>query len=133
MNDSGPPTGVRGGVAPGVALCPGIAHWTAGTPVTGVMPVPAVGSVYRRFVVDGRPVAAGLLSVGDAWASARQAFGLGLSMDPAHAILPGGGGHHLGALARRRRPGGARPGRQGHGMRITGAGMRLESFGDISE
>ena len=42
---------------------------------------------YRRFVVDGRPVATGVLSVGDAWAATNPTLGRGLSLGARHAVL----------------------------------------------
>jgi hypothetical protein len=48
-----------------IAACPLHCHWLEGTAITGVLPMGGVIDRYRRFVVDGDPVATGILSVGD--------------------------------------------------------------------
>jgi flavin-dependent dehydrogenase len=40
---------------------------------------------YRRFIVDGRPVATGVLAVGDAWACTNPSAGRGISVGLVHA------------------------------------------------
>ncbi|CAM4302329.1 FAD-dependent oxidoreductase [Nocardia ninae] len=71
-----------------VALYPDMAHWaTYGEPITGVLAMAGMESRYRRFVVDGRPVATGLLSIGDAWATTNPTFGMGITMGMTHAAL----------------------------------------------
>lgn len=42
---------------------------------------------YRRFVVDGAPVATGFAAVGDAWACTNPSAGRGLSVGIVHAQL----------------------------------------------
>jgi flavin-dependent dehydrogenase len=42
---------------------------------------------YRRFLVDGRPVATGFAAVGDAWACTNPSAGRGLSVGLVHAQL----------------------------------------------
>lgn len=67
---------------------PNTAHWaTYGEPITGVLAMSGMESRYRRFVVDGRPVATGVLSIGDAWATTNPTFGMGITMAMAHALL----------------------------------------------
>ena len=51
-----------------VQACPLQAHWLDGRPITDVLPMAGILDRYRRFVVNGRPVATGLAAVGDAWA-----------------------------------------------------------------
>lgn len=65
--------------------CPLHAHWLDGTPITGVLPYAGVLDRYRRFVVDGRPVATGFAAVGDAWACTNPSAGRGLSVGIIHA------------------------------------------------
>ena len=60
--------------------CPLQAHWLDGTPITDVLPYAGVLDRYRRFVVDGRPVATGFAAVGDAWACTNPSAGRGLSV-----------------------------------------------------
>jgi flavin-dependent dehydrogenase len=42
---------------------------------------------FRRFVVDGHPVATGVVSVGDAWAASNPTFGRGISIGMLHAVV----------------------------------------------
>ena len=65
--------------------CPLHAHWLDGTPITDVLPYAGVLDRYRRFVVDGRPVATGFAAVGDAWACTNPSAGRGLSVGIIHA------------------------------------------------
>ena len=65
--------------------CPLQAHWLDGTPITDVLPYAGVLDRYRRFMVDGRPVATGLAAVGDAWACTNPSAGRGLSVGVMHA------------------------------------------------
>ena len=51
-----------------IRACPLHAHWLDGTPITGVLAMSGVVDRYRRFVVDGSPIATGFVAVADAWA-----------------------------------------------------------------
>ncbi len=44
-----------------VAACPLYAHWLDGEPITDVLPMGGTVDRYRRFVVDGVPVATGIV------------------------------------------------------------------------
>ena len=68
-----------------VRACPLQTHWLEGEPITDVLPMAGVLDRYRRFVVDGRPVATGLAAVGDAWACTNPSAGRGLSVGAVHA------------------------------------------------
>ena len=68
-----------------VAACPAHAHWLAGTPVGEVRAMAGIVDRYRRFIVDGRPVATGYAAVGDAWACTNPSAGRGLSVGLLHA------------------------------------------------
>ncbi|WP_328356274.1 FAD-dependent oxidoreductase [Streptomyces sp. NBC_00445] len=68
-------------------LYPTEAHWAEGEPITGVIAMGGLESTYRRFVVDGLPVATGIVAVGDAWASINPVFGTGMTMGFRHAAL----------------------------------------------
>ncbi len=68
-----------------VQACPLQAHWLAGTPITDVLPMAAILDKYRRFVVDGQPIATGVAAVGDAWACTNPSAGRGISVGLIHA------------------------------------------------
>ncbi|MFF3248707.1 FAD-dependent oxidoreductase [Streptomyces sp. NPDC002870] len=59
----------------------------SGKPLPGVWVTSRLESCYRRFVLGGRPVATGSVTVGDAWAAANPLLGLGPSMGLLHAVL----------------------------------------------
>jgi 2-polyprenyl-6-methoxyphenol hydroxylase-like FAD-dependent oxidoreductase len=68
-----------------VRACPLHAHWLDGEPITDVRPMAGILDKYRRFVVDGQPVATGFAAVGDAWACTNPSAGRGLSVGLMHA------------------------------------------------
>jgi 2-polyprenyl-6-methoxyphenol hydroxylase-like FAD-dependent oxidoreductase len=68
-----------------VRACPLYAHWIDGEPITDVLPLGGILDKYRRFVVDGDPVALGFAAVGDAWACTNPSAGRGLSIGLLHA------------------------------------------------
>jgi 2-polyprenyl-6-methoxyphenol hydroxylase-like FAD-dependent oxidoreductase len=68
-----------------VRACPLHAHWLDGEPITDVLPMAGILDRYRRFVVDGEPVATGFAAVGDAWACTNPSAGRGLSVGLIHA------------------------------------------------
>src|SRR3954452_11079377 len=68
-----------------VRACPLQAHWLDGTPITDVLPMAGILDKYRRFVVEGQPVATGFAAVGDAWACTNPSAGRGLSVGLMHA------------------------------------------------
>lgn len=70
-----------------VAAYPLHKHWLDGEPITDVLPMAGILDRYRRFVVDGRPVATGFAAVGDAWACTNPSAGRGLSVGAIHARL----------------------------------------------
>jgi flavin-dependent dehydrogenase len=61
------------------------AHWADGEPLTDVLPMAGVLDRYHRFVADGRPLATGVVAVGDAWASTNPSAGRGISVGLLHA------------------------------------------------
>jgi 2-polyprenyl-6-methoxyphenol hydroxylase-like FAD-dependent oxidoreductase len=69
-----------------VAACPLHAHWLDGEPITDVLPMGGTIDRYRRFVVDGVPVATGIVSVGDSWACTNPSLGRGITMGLMHAL-----------------------------------------------
>jgi flavin-dependent dehydrogenase len=70
-----------------IRACPLQAHWLDGEPITDVLPMAGVLDRYRRFVVDGKPVATGFAAVGDAWACTNPSAGRGVSVGLVHAQL----------------------------------------------
>ena len=69
-----------------VAACPWHAHWLDGEPITDVLTMGGILDRYRRFVVDGVPVATGIVSVGDSWACTNPSLGRGIAMGLMHAV-----------------------------------------------
>jgi 2-polyprenyl-6-methoxyphenol hydroxylase-like FAD-dependent oxidoreductase len=64
---------------------PLIAHWVDAEPLEDAPAVMAkIEDRYRRFVVGGRPVATGVVSVGDSWACTNPSLGRGASMGLVH-------------------------------------------------
>jgi 2-polyprenyl-6-methoxyphenol hydroxylase-like FAD-dependent oxidoreductase len=63
-----------------IKACPLHAHWLDGTPTSDVLSMAGIHDRYRRFVVDGRPVATGVCAVGDAWACTNPSAGRGVSV-----------------------------------------------------
>ncbi len=68
-----------------IESCPLHAHLLNGEPITDVLPIGGTIDRYRRFVVDGLPVATGVLAVGDAWACTNPSLGRGMSLGLRHA------------------------------------------------
>ncbi|MFF4259821.1 alpha/beta fold hydrolase [Streptomyces sp. NPDC001663] len=68
-----------------LALFPTVAHWGDGEPITGVQVIAGIEDRHRRFVIGDRPVATGLLTVGDAWACTNPSLGRGSSIGALHA------------------------------------------------
>jgi 2-polyprenyl-6-methoxyphenol hydroxylase-like FAD-dependent oxidoreductase len=65
---------------------PLVAHWLDGIPLDdGVTVISKLEDRWRGFVVDGRPVATGVVAVGDAWAASNPAVGRGASIGTIHA------------------------------------------------
>ena len=65
--------------------CPLIAHWVEAEPLDDAPAIMAkIEDRYRRFVVDGRPVATGVVAVGDSWACTNPSLGRGVSIGLLH-------------------------------------------------
>jgi hypothetical protein len=62
------------------------AHLLQGEPITDVLANSGTIDRYRRFVVDGLPVATGVLAVADAWACTNPSLGRGISLGLRHAV-----------------------------------------------
>ena len=68
-----------------VEACPLQKHWLKGEPITDVLSMAGILDKYRRFVVDGTPVATGIAAVGDAWACTNPSAGRGMTVGIIHA------------------------------------------------
>jgi 2-polyprenyl-6-methoxyphenol hydroxylase-like FAD-dependent oxidoreductase len=70
-----------------VRRLPLVAHWLDGIPLDGEVQVMArLEDRYRGFVVDGQPVATGVVAVADSWACSNPANGRGASIGMLHAL-----------------------------------------------
>jgi 2-polyprenyl-6-methoxyphenol hydroxylase-like FAD-dependent oxidoreductase len=63
------------------------AHWTDAEPISGVDVMAGLEDRRRSLVVDGEPVATGVLALADAWACTNPSVGRGASMAVLHAGL----------------------------------------------
>jgi 2-polyprenyl-6-methoxyphenol hydroxylase-like FAD-dependent oxidoreductase len=68
-----------------LARYPLAAHWRDGEPISGVDVMAGIEDRYRRLVVDGEPVATGVVAVGDAWACTNPSLGRGAAIGLLHA------------------------------------------------
>ena len=68
-----------------VSACPLVAHWLDGEPLTGVDVMAKIEDRHRSFVVDGVPVATGVVAVADSWACTNPSVGRGASIGLVHA------------------------------------------------
>lgn len=68
-----------------LSLYPTAAHWADGDPLTPVEVIAGLEDRRRRFVVDGTPVATGVVVVGDAWACTNPSLGRGASIGLLHS------------------------------------------------
>jgi 2-polyprenyl-6-methoxyphenol hydroxylase-like FAD-dependent oxidoreductase len=67
---------------------PLVAHWLDGTPIDDSVQVMArLEDRYRGFVVDGTPVATGVVPAADSWACSNPANGRGASIGMLHALV----------------------------------------------
>jgi 2-polyprenyl-6-methoxyphenol hydroxylase-like FAD-dependent oxidoreductase len=63
------------------------AHWLDGTPIDdGVAVMARLEDRYRGFVLDGKPVATGVVAAADSWACSNPANGRGASIGMLHAL-----------------------------------------------
>lgn len=67
-----------------VTACPMHAHWLDGEPITELKSMAGVVDRHREFVVDGAPVATGILSVADAASCTNPSLGRGISLGLMH-------------------------------------------------
>jgi 2-polyprenyl-6-methoxyphenol hydroxylase-like FAD-dependent oxidoreductase len=70
-----------------VRACPLVAHWIDAEPIDERIAVMAkIEDRHRTFVVDGAPIATGVLAVADAWACTNPSVGRGASIGLLHAV-----------------------------------------------
>ncbi|HTX11183.1 MAG TPA: NAD(P)-binding protein [Solirubrobacteraceae bacterium] len=70
-----------------LSACPRHVHWLDGEPLTGVQAMGGVLDRYRRFSVDGKPVATGVAAAGDSWACSNPTLGRGIALGLWHVCL----------------------------------------------
>ena len=64
--------------------CPLHAHWIDGEPIRDIASMNGIANRVRRFVVDGVPVATGLVALGDAQQCTDPSLGRGMTMGLMH-------------------------------------------------
>ncbi|MEO8265617.1 MAG: FAD-dependent oxidoreductase [Ilumatobacteraceae bacterium] len=64
---------------------PLVAHWIDAEPITDVKVMAKIEDRQRNYVVDGVPVATGVIALADAWACTNPSLGRGISMGITHA------------------------------------------------
>ncbi|ONI83180.1 hypothetical protein ALI144C_16920 [Actinosynnema sp. ALI-1.44] len=69
-----------------IRACPGHAHMLEGEAEDGMRIMGGNGEKLRRFMVDGKPIATGLLAVGDALATTNPTYGRGMSLGLVQAV-----------------------------------------------
>jgi 2-polyprenyl-6-methoxyphenol hydroxylase-like FAD-dependent oxidoreductase len=68
-----------------VKSVPFVAHWIDAEPITDVAVMAKIEDRHRAYVVDGTPVATGLLPLADSWACTNPSLGRGISIGMMHA------------------------------------------------
>jgi 2-polyprenyl-6-methoxyphenol hydroxylase-like FAD-dependent oxidoreductase len=64
---------------------PMVAHWIDAEPITDIKLMAKIEDRQRTYVVDGVPVATGVVPLADAWACTNPSLGRGMSMGLVHA------------------------------------------------
>ena len=68
-----------------VSAFPLVAHWIDAEPITDVKLMAKIEDRQRKYVVNGAPVATGVVALADAWACTNPSLGRGISIGIAHA------------------------------------------------
>jgi 2-polyprenyl-6-methoxyphenol hydroxylase-like FAD-dependent oxidoreductase len=68
-----------------VRAFPLVAHWIDAEPITDVKLMAKIEDRQRTYVIDGTPVATGMVALADAWACTNPSLGRGMSMGIVHA------------------------------------------------
>lgn len=69
-----------------LALYPLAAHWRDGEPISDVEVIAGIEDRHRNLMVDGDPVATGVVAVGDSWACTNPSLGRGATIGLLHSI-----------------------------------------------
>jgi 2-polyprenyl-6-methoxyphenol hydroxylase-like FAD-dependent oxidoreductase len=69
-----------------VQAFPLVAHWLEGEPIQDVTSITKVEDRHRSLVVDGTPIATGVVAVADAWACTNPSVGRGSSIGLVHGV-----------------------------------------------
>lgn len=70
-----------------IGALPLVAHWLDGSAIDeGVTTMSKIEDRIRTYVVDGEPVATGVVSVGDSWACSNPTLGRGVSIGSMHSV-----------------------------------------------
>jgi 2-polyprenyl-6-methoxyphenol hydroxylase-like FAD-dependent oxidoreductase len=70
-----------------LALYPLAAHWRDGEPISAMDVMAGIEDRHRNLMVDGDPVATGVMAVGDSWACTNPSLGRGATIGLLHAIV----------------------------------------------
>jgi 2-polyprenyl-6-methoxyphenol hydroxylase-like FAD-dependent oxidoreductase len=71
-----------------VRRLPLVAHWLDGDPIDdGVKVMAKMEDRHRSLLVDGKPVATGIVAVADSWACSNPSLGRGASLGMMHAVV----------------------------------------------
>ena len=77
----------RAGATSGTAGNPTVAHWIDGEPLDdSVASIARIEDRWRRYVVEGVPIATGVIAVGDSWACSNPSVGRGASIALMHVV-----------------------------------------------
>ncbi|MEY2581592.1 MAG: hypothetical protein QOE09_1441 [Ilumatobacteraceae bacterium] len=68
-----------------VGAFPLVAHWIDAEPITDVKLMARIEDRQRNYIVDGKPVATGVVALADAWACTNPSLGRGISIGIVHA------------------------------------------------
>jgi 2-polyprenyl-6-methoxyphenol hydroxylase-like FAD-dependent oxidoreductase len=68
-----------------VRSLPMVAHWIDAEPITDIKLMAKIEDRQRTYVIDGVPVATGVVPLADAWACTNPSLGRGISMGMVHA------------------------------------------------
>ncbi len=69
-----------------LAAYPLVAHWAGGEPISDVEVMAKIEDRHRAFVVEGSPVATGVIALADSWACTNPSVGRGVSIGLRHAL-----------------------------------------------
>lgn len=66
---------------------PRVAHWIDAEPIDELTTIGNIEDIRRHYVVDGKPVATGIIPLGDAWSCTNPTLGRGVSLGLTHAAV----------------------------------------------